>query len=258
MAENRRKSGRVSVLVDNVSVTYRTFATGRRLDRKSNPKFGIGGKRGIREVQAVKNVSLEFHEGESVGVIGTNGSGKSTLMGAIAGLVPITKGAVYASSKPSLLGIGASLIPDLSGSRNIILGCLAMGMTVAQAEAKYQSIVEFSGIGEFIDLPMRTYSAGMGARLRFSIAASKDHEILIIDEALSVGDAEFRQRSEKRIKELRDSAATVFLVSHSMGSILDSSDRVIWLNKGDLVRDGKPEEVVEEYREFVEKLKKGK
>jgi teichoic acid transport system ATP-binding protein len=168
-------------------------------------------------------------------------------MRAIAGLTPIQGGAVYASAKPALLGVGAVLFPNLSGEKNILLGGLAMGFGRKDMLDNTEAITKFAGLEEFIDLPMRTYSSGMSARLRFAIAASRDHDILIIDEALAVGDQEFRNRSEARMREMRDSAGTVFLVSHSMKSILDTCTRVIWIEKGELIMDGDPLEVINAY-----------
>ena len=145
---------------------------------------------------------------------------------------------------------------DLTGERNVVLGCLAMGMSPAEVKAKTQEIVDFSGIneqGDFSSLPMRTYSSGMAARLRFSIAAAKKHDVLLIDEALATGDAKFRRRSEQRVRELRGEAGTVFLVSHSEQSIRDTCDRVIWLESGVIRRDGPTEEVLKEYEAYMRK-----
>ena len=128
-----------------------------------------------------------------------------------------------------------------------MLGGLALGFTRKQINAAVTDIIKFAGLEEFIDLPMRTYSSGMAARLRFAIAASRDHDILIIDEALAVGDQEFRNRSEARMREMRANAGTVFLVSHSMKSILDTCTRVIWIEKGVLKMDGDPKTVVDAY-----------
>jgi teichoic acid transport system ATP-binding protein len=129
----------------------------------------------------------------------------------------------------------------------VVLGCLAMGMSAAEIDERYGDIVEFSGIGDFIDLPMSTYSSGMSARLKFAIASAKTHDILLVDEALATGDAEFRVRSEQKIKQLRDEAGTVFLVSHSLDVVLDTCNRAIWLDKGVLKMDGDVKEVVEAY-----------
>jgi teichoic acid transport system ATP-binding protein len=127
---------------------------------------------------------------------------------------------------------------DLTGERNVILGCLAMGMTKQEAKAKYQSIVDFSGVGDFIDLPMKTYSSGMGSRLRFAIAASKSHDVLLVDEALATGDAEFRVKSHARIEELRAEAGTVFLVAHNLEEVEATCNRVIWMERGQMVMQG--------------------
>jgi len=201
----------------------------------------------MREVHAIKGVSFVAYKGEAVGLIGTNGSGKSTLLRAIAGLLPPASGAIYTGGQPSLLGVNAAMMNDLTGDRNVVLGCLAMGMTPEEIDQRYDEIVEFSGIGDFIDLPMSTYSSGMSARLKFAIASAKTHDILLVDEALATGDAEFRVRSEQKIKDLRDQAGTVFLVSHSLDVVLDTCNRAIWLDKGILRMDGDVKEVVDAY-----------
>ena len=204
----------------------------------------------LREVHAVRRVSFTAYHGEAIGLIGTNGSGKSTLLKAVAGLLPPERGKVYTDGQPSLLGVNAALMNDLTGQRNIILGGLAMGMTREQIRERYQDIVDFSGInekGDFITLPMRTYSSGMAARLRFSIAAAKDHDVLMIDEALATGDKAFQKRSEARIRELRKEAGTVFLVSHNNKSIRDTCNRVLWLEQGKIVMDGPTDQVLKAY-----------
>jgi teichoic acid transport system ATP-binding protein len=247
----KSKEQKPVVVVDNVNVVYKVFASGRKATRRSAGGGFLSRKLQLREVHAVKGVSFTIYEGESVGIIGSNGSGKSSLMTAIAGLNPIESGAIYASARPMLLGVGAVLLPAISGLKNILLGGLAMGYTRKEINASADSITKFAGLEEFIDLPMKTYSSGMSARLRFSIAASRDHEILIIDEALAVGDQEFRNRSEARMRQMRDHAGTVFLVSHSMKSILDTCTRVIWIEKGELIMDGKPEKVVKAYNKHT-------
>jgi teichoic acid transport system ATP-binding protein len=247
-------SGRIpTVVVDDVHVIYKIHkgATGanspvsalkRIVSRTSAPN--------IREVHAVKGVSFTAYEGEAIGLIGSNGSGKSTLLRAIAGLLPPARGAVYTQGQPSLLGVNAALLNDLSGERNVVLGCLAMGMQPEEVKRIAPEIIEFSGInerGDFASLPMRTYSSGMGARLRFAISSAKKHDVLLIDEALATGDRKFRARSEQRVRELRDSAGTVFLVSHSIGSIRDTCERTIWLESGVLRMDGPTQEVCDAY-----------
>lgn len=239
------------VVVDNAHIIYKVFASGRRVTR-GNAGGGLFSKKmRMQEVHAVKGVSFTIYEGESVGIIGSNGSGKSSLMSALAGLTPLGKGAIYAHARPNLLGVGAVLLPNLSGEKNILLGGLAMGFTKKEITAKVDEVAKFAGLEEFVNYPMRTYSQGMSARLRFAIAAAKDHDILIIDEALAVGDQEFRNRSEARMREMRENAGTVFLVSHSMKSILDTCTRVIWIEKGELRMDGDPKKVINAYNKFV-------
>jgi len=235
------------VVVDGVDIIYKVYSSGKRAN-----KWNAGGsKQTLREVHAVKNVSFTVYQGETIGIIGTNGSGKSSLLRSVAGLTQPTNGAVYASARPLLLGVGAVLMPSLSGEKNIMLGGLAMGYSKKETAELAPAITEFAGLEEFIDLPMRTYSSGMSARLRFAIAASRNHDILIIDEALSVGDQQFRKRSEARMREMRDTAGTVFLVSHSIKSILDTCSRVIWLEKGVLKMDGDPLEVCKAYNRYT-------
>jgi teichoic acid transport system ATP-binding protein len=157
---------------------------------------------------------------------------------------------VYTIGQPALLGVNAALLDDLTGERNVVLGCLAMGMAPQEVKARYQDIVNFSGLDEFIDLPMRAYSTGMAQRLRFAIASAKSHEILMIDEALATGDAAFRTKSHNRIRELRERAGTVFLVAHNLGEIEQSCNRVIWMEKGLILRDSSDVPgVIDEYLE---------
>ncbi|MFI1033470.1 ABC transporter ATP-binding protein [Streptomyces sp. NPDC020951] len=256
-----------TVVADSVDIVYRvngtvggkgsaTAALNRIVRRKQADKVS-----GVRTVHAVKNVSFVAYKGEAIGLIGTNGSGKSTLLKAIAGLLPVERGRIYTDGQPSLLGVNAALMSDLTGERNVYLGGLAMGMTREQIKERYQEIVDFSGInekGDFISLPMRTYSSGMGSRLRFSIAAAKDHDVLLIDEALATGDAKFRNRSAERIRQMREHAGTVFLVSHSNSSILDTCERALWLERGELMMDGTAEEVIKAYEAFTDPKAKKK
>jgi teichoic acid transport system ATP-binding protein len=240
-------AGTATIRADDLHVRYRVYHDVKPTLR--SVVTGIGRRRRYQEVHAVKGVSFTAHTGEAIGVIGPNGSGKSTLMQAIAGLLPASDGAVYASSMPMLLGVGAVLNKRLSGRRNILLGGLALGLTREEVAAREAEIIEFAGIGEAVDRPMKTYSSGMQSRLQFAISSAVEPEILIIDEALSVGDADFKRKSEARIRQLRESAGTVFLVTHSMGSIRATCTRVLWLQDGELRADGPPDEVIEQYRE---------
>ena len=166
-------------------------------------------------------------------MIGSNGSGKSTLMRTITGLTPPASGSVYASSRPNMLGVGAALIADLVGRQEHHAWRTWRLATTARKSTRCAKTSSSSlNLKSSSTLPMRTYSSGMSARLKFAIAASKQHDILIVDEALAVGDARFRKRSEAKIREIRENAGTIFLVSHSMNSILDTCNRVIWIEKG--------------------------
>lgn len=249
MTDRASQARRPAVVVQDVHVEYRVHATGTAV-KGADARGGLlrrSRSRSMRTVHALRGVSFTAWENESIGVIGSNGSGKSTLMRALTGLTPTAQGAIYAASRPHLLGVGAALVRDLPGSDNVMLGGLAMGLSRTEVENRYDEVVDFAGLREFIDLPMRTYSSGMTARLKFAIATANDHDILIVDEALAVGDKSFRSRSEARMREIRDRAGTVFLVSHSMSSIRDTCERVLWLERGRLVADGPTAEVLEAY-----------
>ena len=253
LAPARAPRAAATVAVRDLHIVYRVYgarqvkpgsaqAQGNALARLINKN-----KKGVTQVHAIRGVTFTAHRGESIGIMGSNGSGKSTLLRAIAGTLPPESGEVLSKSRPTLLGVNAALVPQLTGSRNVELGCLALGMTREEARERFSEIVEFSGIGEFIDLPMTAYSAGMSARLRFAIASSIPHEILLIDEALATGDVHFRVRSEQRILQLREEANTVFLVSHDIGSVLETCNRGIWLDRGQIRMDGPVAEVAEAY-----------
>ena len=239
-----------TVICDDLNIVYRVVSQGGSTSAAQSLRSILRGQgRGsvVKKVHAVRGVSMVAREGDAIALIGRNGSGKSTLLRAIAGLLPAESGHVYTSGRPALLGVNAALMRSLSGEDNILLGCMAMGMSREEALAKRAWIAEFADLGEFLAYPMDTYSSGMAARLRFAIAASKSHEILMIDEALATGDAEFRRRSEQRILELREEAGTVFLVSHSLGVVRLTCNRAIWLEKGRIVMDGEANEVVDAY-----------
>ncbi len=211
----------------------------------------------VSEVHAVRGVSFTVRHGESIGIVGVNGSGKSTMLRAIAGLMPPKSGSVHVSGDPSLLGVNAALMPQLTGERNIMIGGLALGLTPKQVDEKFDEVVEFSGIGDFVYLPMRTYSSGMGARLRFAISSASSPDILMIDEALATGDAAFKERSKSRIEDVRANAGTVFLVSHSISTIEAMCTRVLWMHQGQLVMDGPVHEVADAYKNFVRAQRPG-
>lgn len=238
-----------SVVVEDTHVTYRIYE-----DRRAGLRQVIANgfkPRPYRQIQALRGVTFTALSGESIGVIGANGSGKSTLLRAIAGLLPVTAGVVFARSRPALLGVGAALQPNLSGRRNVFIGCLALGLSKDDIKDRYQDIVSFAGLEDVMDLPMRAYSTGMRARLMFAIATSVTPDILLVDEALAVGDQQFRSRSLARLHQLRRAAGTVFLVTHSLNEVQSNCTRTIWLHNGRIAMDGSPDDVVQEYKEFA-------
>lgn len=244
-----RSGPRPMMVADDAHVTYRVYASGKRMSARDSLLSinALRGGRGLQTVPALRGVSFTASEGETIGVIGHNGSGKSTLFRAMSGLIPTSEGKIWAADRPVLLGVNAALVPELSGENNIKLGLLAMGFSPEEAAAHVDEIADFAELNEFLYHPMRTYSSGMGARLRFAIASAKAHSILLIDEALSVGDRRFKLKSEQRIRELRDNAGLVMIVSHSVGSLKDTCERVLWIHKGELRADGAAKDVIDEY-----------
>lgn len=203
--------------------------------------------RPTQKVQALRGVSFTLRQGDSLGILGPNGAGKSTLLRVLAGLLPPRQGRVLASSYPVMLGVNAAMHPELSGRRNIVLGATALGMSRGEVEERMDEVIAFAGLEEFIDMPMRAYSSGMKARLRFSVASAVNPEILLIDEALAVGDRQFKKRSRNRIMDMIDEAGTLVLVSHALGKLRDLCDRGIWLDHGRIIEDGPIDEVVDAY-----------
>jgi len=252
-----------SVIVNDLHVTYRVIGgrKGGTLNQKEsllNRLISLGRPTGtpINEVNAVRGISFVTYHGESIAILGTNGSGKSTLLQTIAGLLPPTSGSVYAMSEPALLGVNAALMPKLSGERNIMIGGLAIGLNEKQVRAKTKAVADFADLGDFVYLPMNTYSSGMASRLRFAISTMVEPDILMIDEALATGDATFRQRSTDRIEEIRSDAGTIFFVSHSLSSVRKMCTRAIWLDKGIIVMDGEVNAVADAYAAFVADTKR--
>ena len=240
-----------SIKVENVSITYRTAYEKVPTLRTTLMRLGRHEKL-VREIDAVKNVSFEIPQGTVLGIVGMNGAGKSTLVRTIAGILPPTSGRVEVLGRVStLLALGVGFNRDLSGRENVILGGLAAGLRKEQVAAKYDAIAQFAELGEFMDLPMRTYSSGMYGRLAFSVAVHMDPDILLVDEALSVGDARFRRKSFERMRDLCAQARTIVIVSHAFGSIRELCDQAVWMHKGNLKMWGEPDEVVTAYADFL-------
>ena len=245
----------LAVKVDDVSITYRTTFERKPTLKQALVRFGRG-ERAVREVEALKNVSFEVPNGCAMGIIGANGAGKSTLMRAMAGILPPTSGTIEVWGRAStLLALGVGFNQSLSGRENIILGGLATGLSRKEVEERADEVAEWTELGDFIDMPMRTYSSGMSARVGFSVAVHMQPDILMIDEALSTGDAKFREKANAKMAELRESARAMFLVSHGLNSIKEMCTEAIWLDHGKLMMRGEPTEVVDAYMEFV-KVKK--
>ena len=255
----RKPLGPPSVVVDDLHITYRVF--GARRGGTTRQRMSLWDKAislgrpdtgPITDVPAVRGVSFVAHHGESIGILGTNGSGKSTLLRAVAGLLPATSGRVFTSAEPELMGVNAALLPRLTGERNIMIGGLALGLNAKQVRESVPKVAEFAELGDFLYLPMSSYSSGMASRLRFAISTIRTPEILMIDEALATGDASFRKKSTARIEEIREKAGTVFFVSHSLASVRAMCTRALWIEKGELVADGDVDDVADAYNAFVE------
>lgn len=240
---------RPAVVVSDVHVKYKVFEE-RQLGLRELVLRGFR-SRAANVVHAVRGVSFTVDVGEVVGIVGANGSGKSTLLRAIAGVQSLAGGQVLVRGDVRLLGVGAALKPNLSGYRNVMLGGLAMGLSEDEVEAQMENIVEFSGLGPAMSRPFATYSSGMRARLAFSIATLYVPDVLLIDEALAVGDREFRERSLERIREIRRAAGTVIMVTHNMAEIRATCSRALWFDDGMLVANGSVEDVLDAYDERI-------
>lgn len=206
-----------------------------------------GAPRG-REFWAARDIYLNIPQGATVGIIGENGAGKSTLLKLLTGITQPTVGEIETNGRiASLLELGAGFHPEFSGRENIRLNCSILGMTEEETEQRFQTIIEFSELGEFIDRPVKTYSSGMHVRLGFSVATSVDPDILIIDEALSVGDEHFKGKCVNRLNEFQEQGKTTLFVSHDMGSIKSMCKHVILMHEGRILEQGTAEDVADEY-----------
>ena len=204
---------------------------------------------------AVKGISFYVREGEILGIIGKNGSGKSTTLNALAGIFSPDSGSIDLNGHSiSLLSIGVGFIREMTGRENVTLSGMLLGFTEEQVKAKEQEIIDFAEIGEFIDMPVRTYSSGMYSKLAFSITAILETDIMLIDEVLSVGDQKFKKKSYEKMKSLiSNKDRTVVIVSHSIETLKQLCDTVMWMHEGQIKRIGDPNEVLDEYVAFMEK-----
>lgn len=229
---------------ENVSKEYFLYKSDR-----ARFKAIFNNNKNVKKHKVIDNISFEINEGESVGIIGKNGAGKSTLLKMITGVSFPTDGNITVNGKvAALLELTAGFSADMSGRENIYLKCYLLGLEKAEIAEIEQNIIDFAALGDYLDQPVRTYSSGMKMRLGFAININIKPDILVIDEALSVGDAEFRKKCEGKIKELRNSGITVLFVSHSMASMSQTCDRAIYLKNGKIAFDGGVMEAFEKYK----------
>lgn len=238
----------IAIKVENVSKIYKLYD--KPIDRLKE-SLNLSKKNYHKDHYALNKISFEVKKGEVVGIIGTNGSGKSTLLKMITSVLTPTSGNIGVDGKVSaLLELGAGFNPEYTGLENIYLNGTMMGYSKGEMDTKVNSIAEFADIGEFINQPVKTYSSGMFARLAFAVAINVDPDILIVDEALSVGDIRFQQKCYRKIEELKKNK-TVLIVSHDITTITKFCDRVIWIEQGNLKGIGKPIDISKQYQAYV-------
>ncbi|TGV77968.1 ABC transporter ATP-binding protein [Mesorhizobium sp. M00.F.Ca.ET.149.01.1.1] len=237
-----------AIRLRNVTKVFRIYA--RPQDRLIQMAT-LGRVRRFREYPAINGVSFDVFQGETIGIIGRNGSGKSTLLQMIAGNLQPTSGTIEQKGKLYSLQLGTGFDPEFTGRENAYLGATILGMSRSDVSAKMESILEFAGIGEFIDQPVKTYSSGMYARLAFAVAAHLPTEILLVDEVLAVGDLAFSQKCMRFIREFK-SRGTLLLCAHDMGSVMALCSRVVWVDGGRIRMIGETKEVCDEYRKAIE------
>ena len=245
----RKEEQSLAIQVEDVTKIYRLYE--KPIDRLKET-VSVTHKNYHRDFYALNGISFQVKKGETVGIIGTNGSGKSTILKIITGVLTPTTGKVKVNGKISaLLELGAGFNMDYTGIENVYMNGTMMGYTRKEMDAKLQDILDFAEIGDFVYQPVKTYSSGMFVRLAFALAINVEPEILIVDEALSVGDVFFQSKCYRRMEEIRKSGTTILMVTHDMGSIIKYCDRVVLLNKGEFIAEGKPGRVVDMYKKIL-------
>jgi lipopolysaccharide transport system ATP-binding protein len=230
----------------NVSKWF-PHSTGRQLLRTHITRWF--GRVHHQPFHALRNVSFHIEEGESLAIVGSNGAGKSTLLSLAAGLTLPDQGSVRVDGRiAALLELGSGFHPELTGAENLVLNAALLGLSRRKTKQLFDSIVEFSGIGEFIDDPLRTYSSGMVMRLAFSVAIQCEPDILLIDEVLAVGDAAFQEKSKEALKSFRRAGKSLLFVSHSPTSVREMCDRALWIDHGSVMMEGHVKQVLEAYQ----------
>ena len=238
-----------AIKITNISKVYKLYD---KPTMRVKEALSIRKKKYHKNFVALKNISFEVKHGEMLGIIGKNGAGKSTLLKIITGVLTPSSGSVEVNGKISaLLELGAGFNPEYTGLENIYLNGTMMGFTREEIENKLNNIIEFADIGDFIYQPVKTYSSGMFARLAFAVAINVNPDILIIDEALSVGDVFFQAKCYKRLDELKKSGKTILFVTHDMGSIMKYCNRAIIINEGVIAEEGAPKEMIDIYKKIL-------
>jgi len=241
-------TGDLAITVEDLSKVYQIYDLPRHRLWQS---LWRGRRRFYREFHALTHVSFDVRRGEVVGVIGRNGSGKSTLLQLVCGTLTPSSGQVVAKGRVAgLLELGAGFNPEFTGRENVYLNGAIMGLTTAEVDARYTQIVEFADIGDFLDQPLKTYSTGMVVRLAFAVIAHVDADVLVIDEALAVGDAFFVQKCMRFLRDFM-TRGTILFVSHDTGAVVNLCHRAIWLHKGEVMVDGSPKDVAEAYLQHL-------
>ncbi len=239
------------IVVKNLTKKYKLYSkpSERVLDIILPKNYG-------EDFYALQNVNFEAERGDVIGFLGVNGSGKSTLSNIIAGIVPETSGTVEVKGETALIAVAAGLKPTLTGRENIELKCLMLGFTKQQINEMEQDIIEFAELERFIDQPVKSYSSGMKSRLGFAISVTINPDILIIDEALSVGDKAFAEKSLEKMKEFKEQGKTMIFVSHSLSQMKQFCEKILWLEFGRVKEYGSADDIIPKYEEFVNKFKK--